>query len=728
MYVNPFERMRKKREDEEKNKVEVEKEREKYARLSAQMGFTQDKGVIPSFIKSLIGDKNSASAPPFGAGMTTPPTPENFVTSSPSPVPSQNFEQSQPSAPQPTMVASNQATPSAPWMTETNNLQQGFVSPSAAPQPSFEQPTMVAPNQSTPSAPRMTGNSSVQLEAPAPMNFTPKPVGVQTPKPTMPAPSSPLNGMNFTTPEPSEAPKTEIKTEVKPAVVEQKVKTKQINPGAPQLTVVELIEKINANELEGSVYGIIENSNEDIFEQVIDLLPKNQQVIVEVQEIFQYTSPELILLREIIKQLPLISLEDKRVLWEKSSLCLSATEYGKTGSELDDMIEEVGIADPIKLIVDEFMIAFAAYGLNKIITPVIIKNLKKIELAEMIPVLQFIYEVFAQIKPLKFLLQFNEQLMHNVKQFEMVNNLVMKVDGFVVDKVEELTWVDDEEFDETATQDFFGLEEENFENYDELDSFLDLNETQTMVNPFEQEFVAPATNTMQFEQPTHFEAPTNPAQVAQPVQQAPMNSFTRPATLADEGNFMSEAHFDPIGAMHMSGYSTDANSHQPTQNDYQENFHPLPSQTITASGLSDKKTLFGNDIRISVNLNLQRQADEMLRRERIEEQERLDKIMDVGFNPEILADEVPHEAEFHPHENSFQAQQTRFGGGATYGRSTKEVDPRSQQEIENRLKQLNNNLSQRADINIQNNFVKQDKSKQNANVIKVPGHNWSELK
>lgn len=199
-------------------------------------------------------------------------------------------------------------------MTETNNLQQGFVSPSAAPQPSFEQPTMVAPNQSTPSAPRMTGNSSVQLEAPAPMNFTPKPVGVQTPKPTMPAPSSPLNGMNFTTPEPSEAPKTEIKTEVKPAVVEQKVKTKQINPGAPQLTVVELIEKINANELEGSVYGIIENSNEDIFEQVIDLLPKNQQVIVEVQEIFQYTSPELILLREIIKQLPLISLEDKRVL------------------------------------------------------------------------------------------------------------------------------------------------------------------------------------------------------------------------------------------------------------------------------------------------------------------------------------------------------------------------------------------------------------------------------
>ncbi|ARU91052.1 hypothetical protein SCLARK_00295 [Spiroplasma clarkii] len=691
MYVNPFERMRKKREDDQKQKVEVEKEREKYARLSAQMGFTQDKGVMPSFIKSLIGEKNQNAVPPFGPGMTPMPPSE---ASTPAPSQSQSYPNFN-TAPAPNF---NQSQPLTPRF---ENQPPAFAQPvNFNPEPKqWQDPNLMPPVNFNPQPPIVSPQNSIgenyQQQRIPPLG------GIEPMR-------SPLNNTSFN----QGPPKLDFKSPLSAPepVVPSEIKITRPEPiQHEQMTYKNFAEALNTNTLTGQVYAIVANSDENMLKELLNLLPTGQQIQIDAQEVYQYTAPDLFLLKKAINLLPLLSLDDKRVLWEKTSICLAATEYGKTDSEFDQIVEEIGITDPIGLIAEEFNTALGAYGLDKIAVPVIIENFDKLELSEITPILQFIYEVFVSIPTLKFIIQISSEILQEAKKFEIVNQVLMKISSFISDKPILIMTESVKE----PEQGYFEIPgEDNFET--ELDSLTQFVQPQ-VAQPIPSQEVFPRS----------FESPSDLNQVTFARPSRPeLSGITQSSPLPD---FASQQEMlVPIRQPNMNQNLNQFEKPMPfTSPPVQPTMGFQPGQSMPA--IHNKESLLQNDIRIRVDLNLQRQANEIASKERDEEQERIDKIMDVGFNPEILADEPVSEAQYqNPQLNFFTSQKWEEHPGL---RTPKiEIDPRSQAEIEQRLQQFGNALEQNQAINIQNNFAKQNQANQNTNVIKIPGVHWSDLK
>ena len=191
---------------------------------------------------------------------------------------------------------------------------------------------------------------------------------------------------------------------------------------------------INTNRLVDQFYGIIETSanSSDVLNDLMNLLSKNQCYIITAENIFKYLYPEMFFLKQIIRSLPLIKLEDKIVLWKKALICLSVTEYGRTDCSIHEVIDEIGITYPLKIIREELNKALRAYNLDKISLLIVIKNISNVRLSNIVRILEFITDVFTGVYTLKFVFHLNEEMLNQFKSFQLSYDSLMNLDGLII--------------------------------------------------------------------------------------------------------------------------------------------------------------------------------------------------------------------------------------------------------------------------------------------------------
>lgn len=190
---------------------------------------------------------------------------------------------------------------------------------------------------------------------------------------------------------------------------------------------------VNTNRLVDQFYGIIETSanSSNVLDDLLNLLSKNQCYIITAENIFKYSYPEMFFLKQIIRSLPLIKLEDKIVLWKKALICLSVTEYGRTDCSIHEVIDEIGITYPLKIIREELNKALRAYNLDKISLLIVIKNISNVRLSNVIRILEFITDVFTGVYTLKFVFHLNEEMLNQFKSFQLSYDSLMNLDGLI---------------------------------------------------------------------------------------------------------------------------------------------------------------------------------------------------------------------------------------------------------------------------------------------------------
>ncbi|AHI53363.1 hypothetical protein [Spiroplasma culicicola] len=734
MYVNPFERMRKKREEAEKLQEEAVREREKYARLGAQMGLTQEKGVMPSFIKSLIGETNQTKVPPFGMGvgsddsgagpfggmggdpfagapmdsgpapsfsssMEATPLPTSFETPGSMPSfdsgPAPSFGASMPMESVPSVPSFEQAPPmSAPQMSEP------VISPTQ--QPMFESSSTVpnfgsvvdsgpAPSFSSsgnaPSfeqAPLM--NETIATQVPPSFDSGPAPnFGASMPMESVPSVPSFEQAPPISAPQMSEP-------------IMQPIQESNLKPN--QVTTATFISMLNQNNVQGKLFVLMggDTNLQTISDSFVSQLSQEQKNLIDTEEAHLYGAPFLFLLKQIVNILPVINLDDKRVLWEKTSLLLAATDYGKTGSEVDEILEDFAIENPIERIQQEFMQVFEAYGLNAKQLLIMLRGFNTLELTQTTKTVQFINQLFNQLINLKFVFEFSESFVIGAQATDAGGAMLSQINGYII----------------------YGQEMSQTSN----NSFEPVN------NPLPQSDTTfasamPEQPIPSFEQAPPMSAPqmNNPSSTFE----TQIPSIPEPSPMPDIGASISEPSFSP-------SFQPETG---PSMMAAPGGFEPMgASSTDMPPGMSfgfpssleleeeepeeEYDSGLDNNVRIRVDLNLQKKQEEQEEREKKEEQERIERMGGHGFNPAILADSKT---------NNMFTQPKRVNDPLDVNKATimehkKIEDPRDFETIKGKLNELTKEHQSKAGINIQESFaVKENK---NQNLIDVPG-NWTNI-
>ncbi len=121
-------------------------------------------------------------------------------------------------------------------------------------------------------------------------------------------------------------------------------------------------------------------------------------IYIDLQKIVIYSSPCLFFLKKFINNLPeKISLEDKKILWERTSVLLAATDWGKTTSEIDDILDDLNITnDPEKMFINEFINLLDSYNFNEKMN-IVITNTDGIDLNKILLINEFIAKSLIKI-------------------------------------------------------------------------------------------------------------------------------------------------------------------------------------------------------------------------------------------------------------------------------------------------------------------------------------------
>ncbi|QGS52417.1 hypothetical protein [Spiroplasma tabanidicola] len=853
MYVNPFERMRKKREDEEKAKLEAEKEREKYARLGAQMGLTQEKGIMPSFIKSLIGEQKNKNIPPFGMSITSnepisstdntitsfeneskkiniPNISELPLTSDQSilnnfntnhlnehlpsfaqPSVTQSFAQQpmempsfnqpnmpqpidipKPSFPQPSVTQSFAQQPmempsfNQPNMPQPIDIPKPSVTQSFAQQPmempSFNQPNMPQPMDipkpsfAQPSVTQSFAQQPMEMQSfnqpnmPQPMDI-PKPSFAQPsvtqsfaqqpmempsfnqPNMTQPMEMPSFNQPNMTQPMdiPNQSKETfnqnnndfekdlpgpiksilssdfdeqtfknsYQKNNIKPLTFESQEieKNRFIDPKVACLMFKDLIENVEKNSLKKQFYGLVENGSKKLSEDFVDLIDMDKIEEIELEEVFLYGTPYLFLLKQLISSLPEVDLEDKRVLWEKCSLFLVATEYGKTGSDVDDIIEEMDIFDPIGSIKSEFKSLLNGYKLLDKSIFVVLKGFEKLDEIKIYESLSFLYKILHKVKPIKFVFDISAHILKDFKDSELLKKINHLVEIAIFENETHKAKV----FNNQVEPPLF--EQNDFVNTTDTYNF---SSDDLLKFPSEHAFGIPNENNLSSftqNQQTSFDQNIN-----QPRDNLVSSSLKSPL---GEMNLNMENHYSNNNQNHSSiptypGFDLPIN--QPMINQSQSNVSfGFPSSLKIEEEDQVQKEEYDSgidkSIRIRIDLNLKRKEQELKERERLEEEERLERQGGrVGFNPAILVEN--NELQYKQNQNNSFINHFDTNNSSLVAKNVA-LDPRSYDEVNGKLRDMATTFAQRPAINIADSKYQQGGQK-DENLLKVTG-DWSKL-
>ncbi|WP_339020827.1 hypothetical protein [Spiroplasma endosymbiont of Atherix ibis] len=322
MYVNPFERMKKKHEEEEKKRLEIEKQKQKYVRLGEQMGFTNKRALVPSLIKTLIGEERIS-------------------------VSNNNYQ--------------------------SNNYENIL----------YSKPKYNLQNQ--------MNNFESQNKRAYPFNEIPSPMFDYSENKTQ---------INSNKDYEKEFSNQNYNLE------DELLLQKSFDEKFDQLFEGEKFQYINNKIINSNDYRLKEANGELNKKNILlinhpELIVENKfenLINIDLEKAIHYSYPCLFILKKFINNLPnQISLEDKKVLWEKTSLFLAATEWGKTDSELNYIIEDLNlIGDPFNMFLDEFKDLFNSYNFNEKIN-LILTNSIGLELNKILYINDFIFNWLMKI-------------------------------------------------------------------------------------------------------------------------------------------------------------------------------------------------------------------------------------------------------------------------------------------------------------------------------------------
>ncbi|WP_338969668.1 hypothetical protein [Spiroplasma endosymbiont of Labia minor] len=150
-------------------------------------------------------------------------------------------------------------------------------------------------------------------------------------------------------------------------------------------------------------YKVVKNMIATILNQMRDV----NTIVIKIKRVFLYSTPYLFFLKQIINSLPIVSLEDKRVLWARVSIFLSVTEYGKSESDyMYKLSESLNFDDPIIMIRNEFKDIFNAYSIKAPIC-IILDDFRGINYEETTKIINLTTSLFSTITNMKFIIDMN---------------------------------------------------------------------------------------------------------------------------------------------------------------------------------------------------------------------------------------------------------------------------------------------------------------------------------
>ncbi|ALD66878.1 hypothetical protein [Spiroplasma cantharicola] len=132
--------------------------------------------------------------------------------------------------------------------------------------------------------------------------------------------------------------------------------------------------------------------------ELLNDMNNDNLIYINLKQVVIYSSPCLFFLKKFINNLPeKISLEDKKTLWERTSVLLAATDWGKTTSEIDDILEDLNITnDPEKMFINEFINLLDSYNFNEKMN-IVITNADEVDLNKILLINEFISKSLVKI-------------------------------------------------------------------------------------------------------------------------------------------------------------------------------------------------------------------------------------------------------------------------------------------------------------------------------------------
>ncbi|AKU80287.1 hypothetical protein [Spiroplasma turonicum] len=591
MYINPFERMKKQKEDEVKKEAEKQKEKEKYIRLGAQMGFVDNKDVIPSFIKTMLDDNNKVSVPPF-------------------PGLSDNYSSQQPSWSDSNSNSYNkfndlQSTNTQQIMNNSYNFpfENQLVNDEIKDANNFQNNSL--DNKDTTSKFKETYNINNNISINNEKDLVVENDIFKNLK-------SPLSTINE-----SILPIEDIKESIKEPIYtsfEHSTKDNYLNEIEEDCTFLKLDEYkeyFNNENLDNKLLMIPvdKKNNRRVLKYIKTNISNLYSIFIDVSEISKYRRPYRFFLKQLISKLPIqIDLEDRRELWERVDLMLKGTSWGQIElvDDFEDIMDEVFVVDdPVDLIVSEFKNLFESYNFTNRIS-VFVDNFIPIDINLKKSFIEFFNKIVVKIPNLNltfmtdsdFYKEFSKEYIFEyvdiiIKMVEK-NNLNKKLDNNVLSQEKSFKEVNEEVLNFTRL------------NNDFLDNDSSLK---SVINTLSS--LPPSSST------------TNATEL----------NLNKDISLPNQSLVTQQPSF-------MGNQNTNLNSFNfPNQNEPPNSFNNKTSLLSANSDASNKvSSILNSKMRIDVGRVLEKQQIELDKINKKEEWESKQKTEGPIFRTEILAD------------------------------------------------------------------------------------------
>lgn len=178
---------------------------------------------------------------------------------------------------------------------------------------------------------------------------------------------------------------------------------------------------------------IVDNQHQDSMSELVSSFFSMPLVNLDLLRIELYASPFLFLLKKIIKGLPKVSLEDKKVLWDRVKLFARTLRNNNELSEQTNdsnsvvIINELEFDDPLEYIKKEFEEILRAYEIKDNIV-IIFNNIDLVIYAKFKTAFSLVRAIFKGIIQFKFIVALNPVLIETyVKQIygdNLTNQLI----------------------------------------------------------------------------------------------------------------------------------------------------------------------------------------------------------------------------------------------------------------------------------------------------------------
>ncbi|WP_227991318.1 hypothetical protein [Spiroplasma poulsonii] len=217
------------------------------------------------------------------------------------------------------------------------------------------------------------------------------------------------------------------------------------------------------NEMQ-SFLTIVDNQHQDSMSEIVSSFFSMPLVNIDLLRIELYASPFLFLLKRIIKGLPKVSLEDKKVLWDRVKLFARTLRNNELSEQTNDsnsvvIINELEFDDPLEYIKKEFEDILRAYEIKDNIV-IIFNNIDLVGYAKFKTVFSLVHAIFKGIIKFKFIVALNPVLIETYVTQVYGNNLTEQLIKHEISVFDKCYIIRDDQDDNSVEQAAPKVEEE----------------------------------------------------------------------------------------------------------------------------------------------------------------------------------------------------------------------------------------------------------------------------